>query len=52
MSELAYLLCEVWNLFHVEFDLFGHTLSFAQVFAFTIVGDILLSMVWEVFSGG
>ena len=52
MGEFAVILTETWNIMNIEFQVFGHTVSFSQVFAYTTVGSILLSMVWEVFFDG
>lgn len=42
----------VFDLFRIEFDLLGFTLSFWQVFAFTVVASLVLWIIREVLLGG
>lgn len=50
MDVFAYIMTEAWNgIINRPFEIFGFTVSFAQVFAYTTVGGILLWMVREIF---
>ena len=51
MDEFAVFMTEAWNIMNIPFQIYGHTISFFQVFAYTTVGGILMWMIWEVFDG-
>ena len=46
----GYILTEAWNeVLNRPFQIAGYTVSFSQVFAYTVVGGILIWMVREIF---
>ena len=49
MSEFALFLTETWNIMNIQFQIFGYTVSFSQVFIYIQVAGLLLWMVGEVF---
>lgn len=51
MNEFALFLAQAWNVMNTPFQLFGYTISFFQIFAYTEVAGILLYIVWRVFDG-
>lgn len=52
INVFAYILTLAWNdIINRPFEIAGYTVSFFQVFAYTVVGGILLDIVWEVFNG-
>ena len=50
LDNFAYILTFAWNeVINRPFTLFGYQLSFSQVFAYTVIGGIVLWMVREIF---
>lgn len=51
LSDVSLLLTTVYNLFRIEFTLYGFTFSMWQVFLFTIVAGLVGWLISEVFFG-
>lgn len=50
VDAFAFVLTEAWNeIINRTFYLCGFEVSFFQPFAYTVVGGILLNIVWSVF---
>lgn len=51
LSDISTLLTAVYDLFRIEFTLYGFTFSMWQVFVFTIVAGLIGWLLSEVFLG-
>ena len=51
ISDFGQLIEKVVELFSIEFTIYGFTFSLWQVFLFTIVADIVIWVISEVFLG-
>ena len=52
MEDLRIILQSVFELLNLEFNVYGFSISFWQVFCFGIVGSILAFIIGGVINGG
>ena len=51
MEYVGQLLSFVFEIFKLPLDIFGHQISFWQIFVYTVVASVILGFVGEAFLG-